>query len=81
MFQETSKHSGDFCSLSFLHAFKTKYKLESYKEVCQNEDFCAVLMSDEMFVPYLKFISVPFSIYADLESLIKKIDQCKNNLE
>ena len=29
----------------------------------------------------MKSDKTPFIIYADLESLIKKIDNCKNNLE
>ena len=31
--------------------------------------------------PYFKSDQAPFIIYADLESLIVKIDGCKNNLE
>ena len=39
-----SKHDGDFYCLNCLHSFKTKNKLESYKKVCKNKDFCGVLM-------------------------------------
>ena len=33
------------------------------------------------FNQYQKFDKTPSIIYADLESLIKKLDVCKNNLE
>ena len=33
------------------------------------------------FNQYNKSDKVPFIIYADLESLIKKVDECKNNFK
>ena len=54
--------------------------------VCENKDFCNVIMSSKdteilEFNQYQKFDKVPFSIYADLECIIEKIDGCKNNSE
>ena len=51
-----------------------------------NKDFCNFLMSFEdtkilEFNKYCKSDKAPFIIYADLESLIEKIDVCKNNPE
>ena len=43
----TSKHYGDFLCLNCLHSFRTKNKLESHKKVCNNKDFCNVIMPSE----------------------------------
>ena len=52
--------------------------------VCENKDFCNVVMSSEEFntLEYYHYCTsnkTSFIIYADLESLIGKIDGCKNN--
>ena len=36
----TSKHHGDFYCLNYLHSFAIENKLQSYKTVCENKDFC-----------------------------------------
>ena len=38
----TSKYDGDFHYLNCLHFSRTKNKLELYKKVRQNRDFCGV---------------------------------------
>ena len=43
----TSKHHGDFYCLNCFHFFATKNKSESHKIVCQNKDFCNVVMTSE----------------------------------
>ena len=40
----TSKTNGDFYCLSCLHSFRTKSRLESRKNVCENNDFCNIIM-------------------------------------
>ena len=72
--------------MNWLHSFKTKIKLESHKRVCENKDFCNVVMSSEgtkilQFSQYKKSDKVPFIIYADLGSIIQRMDGCKNNPE
>ena len=57
-------------------------KLEPHKKVCENKDFCNVMMPSEDTEilecnQYHKTDKAPFIIYADLESLIEKIDDCK----
>ena len=42
-----SKHYGDFYCLNCLHSFRTKNILESHKKVCDNKDFCNVIMASE----------------------------------
>ena len=43
----TSKYYGDFYCLNCLHSFRTKSKLESHKKLCENKDFCSILMPSE----------------------------------
>ena len=82
----TSKHEGVFYSLNCLHSFRTENKLKSHKKVCKNKDFCEIAMSSETdvileFNQYMKSGKMPYIIYADIQSLIKKIDGCPNNHE
>ena len=63
-----------------------KNKLESHKKLCENKRFSNVFIPFEDtkilgFSQYHKSDKAPFTIYADLESLIGKIDGYKNNLE
>ena len=69
--------------MNCLHFFGAKGKLKSHKKVCENKDFCNVIMSFEEtkileFNQYEKSDKAPFIIYADLECIIEKIDGCKN---
>ena len=79
----TSKNKGDFYFLNCLHSFRIRNKLESHKKVCENKDFCNIVMPSADtkildFNQYQKHDKAPFIIYADLECLIEKIDECKN---
>ena len=63
---------------------KTENKRESHKKVCENKDFCNVLMpSEDTKILELnhnqKSDKAPFVIYSDLECLLEKIDRCKND--
>ena len=80
----TSKNNGDFYCLDCLHSFRTKNKCESHKKVCENKDFCNVIMPSENtkileLNKYQKSDKAPFVIYSDLESFIERIDGCKSN--
>ena len=82
----TSKQNNDCYCLNCLHLFRTKNKLESHKKVCENKYFCNVVIASGNtkvleFNHFRKSDKVSFIIYADLESLIVKIDGCKNNPE
>ena len=92
----TSKNNRDFFCLNCLHSFKTKNNLKSQKKVCENKDFCNVIMPSEdtkilelneyrkkkkKKKEYRKSDEAPFVIYAVLECIIEKIDGCKNNPE
>ena len=43
----TSKNNDNFYCLNCLHSFITKSKLESHKKVCENNNFCNVIMLSE----------------------------------
>ena len=82
----TSKHKGEFYCLNCLHSFRTENKLKSHEKVCKTKVFCGSVMSSEKdkileFNEYIKSDKMPYIIYADMESLIKKIDGCENNPE
>ena len=74
-----AKDHGDVYYLNCLHSFPTENKHQSHQKVCKNKDFCNVAMHSENtkiveFHQNQKSDKAPFVIYADLESLIKKID-------
>ena len=78
--------SSYFYCLNCLHSFATRTKLKSQKKACENKDFCGIVMPSPkdnilQFDLYMKSDKMPYNIYADLESLIKKIDGCANNRE
>ena len=43
----TSKYKSYFYCLSCLNSFKTKKKLESRRKLCENKDFCNILIPSE----------------------------------
>ena len=71
-----SKHAGDFYRLNYL--VKPKF----HKKACENKDFRALVMpsKDTKILEFTKSL-ITHIIYADLEYLIKRIDECKNNSE
>ena len=73
----TSKYHGDFYCLNCFHSFRTENKLKSHEQVCKNKNFCGILMPSEKdnileFNQYMNSDKVPYIIYADMDSLIKK---------
>ena len=82
--KKISNHYGDFYCLNSLNSFRTEKKLKIHEKICKNKDFCGVEMPSEennilRFNQHMKSDKMAYIIYADLESLIKKIDGCKNN--
>ena len=43
----TSHHCDEFYCLNCLHSLRTKNKLESHKKVCENKNFCNLIMPSE----------------------------------
>ena len=81
----SSNHRGDFCLNSF-NSYTTKNKLKEHKEICNNHDRHHIEMPKqaEKILKYIhgeKSLKVPFTIYLDLEYLLKKQQSCQNNPE
>ena len=75
----TSKLNGDFFCLNCFQSYTTEKKLRKHEKVCENHDFCNLKMPNEdnkilKYVSGEKSLKVPFVIYADLESLLEKIN-------
>ena len=82
----TSKHKSDLYCLNCIHSFRTENKLKPHEKVCKNKDFCGIVMPSEKdnileFNQYMKSDKMPYIIYANIKSLVKKIDGCANNPE
>ena len=80
----TSNHNADFYCLNCFCAYSTKNKLEKHKKICENHHYFHVEMptKDNNIIKYNrgeKSIKMPFTIYADLECLLEKIDTCEND--
>ena len=82
----TSKHKGDFYCLSSFNSHSTKENLKKHRNACENHDYCYVEMpeKDNKILKYNygeKSMKLPFIIYADIESLLEKMNTCHNNPE
>ena len=80
----TSNHNADFYCLNCFCSYSTKNKLEKHKKICENHDYCHAEMptKDNNIIKYNygeKSIKMSFTIYADLECLLEKIDTCEND--
>ena len=80
----TSNHNGDFCRLNYLHSYTTEKKFRKHERICKNHDFNDIKMPDEgnkilKYISGEKSLRVPFTIYANLECLLQKINTCSNN--
>ena len=78
----TVKNHVDFHCLNCLHSFRTENKLKSHKKVCENKDFCNIVMPSEdtkilEFNQYQNSDKTLFITYANLECLMEKIDGFK----
>ena len=67
-----------------IHSFRTKDKLDSYKNVFENKDFCDIVMRSKDTKIYKNLTNIrnlinTFYFYAGLESLIENTDRCKSN--
>ena len=79
-----SNHKGDFYCLNCFQSYTTENKLKKHKKVCENHDYCYVEMpeKDNKVLKYNygeKSMKIPFIIYADLESLLEKMNTCHNS--
>ena len=80
----TSNHNGDFYCLNCLHSYRTISKLKKHEKICENHDFCHLKMPDAdnnilQSKPGKKSLKNAFTVYADLECLLLKMNACNNN--
>ena len=80
----TGNNNADFYCLNCFRSYTTENKLTKHKNVCENHDYCYVEMPEEdnKILKYNhgeKSMKVPFIIFADLESLLQKMNTCHNN--
>ena len=80
------KHYDDFYCLNCFHSFRAENKLKSHEKVRKNKDFWGIVMPSEKneileFKQYMKSDKMPYIIYDDIESLIRKIDGWESNPE
>ena len=77
-------NNGDFYCLNCFQSYTTENKLKKHKKLCENHDYSYVEMpeKDNKILKYNhgeESMKVPFLIYADLESLLEKMNTCHNN--
>ena len=82
----TGNNNGDFYCLDCFQSYTAENKLKKHKKVYDNRDYCYVEMPEEdnKILKYNegeKYMKVPVVIYADLGSLLEKMNTCKNNPE
>ena len=75
-----------FYYLNCLYSFGTENKLQFHEKVCNFKDFCGIVMPSETdkmleFNQYMKLDKMSYTIYVDIQSLIRKRDGCANNPE
>ena len=78
----SSNHRGDFYCLNCFNSYTTKNKLKEHKKICNNHDSCRMEMPKQVILknnPGEKSFKAPFTIYLDLECILKKVHSCQNN--
>ena len=70
--------------LKLSYSFRTENKVKIHEKIWKNKDFCGVEMPSEKnkilkFNHYMISDKMPYIIYPDLQSLIKKIGGCSKN--
>ena len=85
--KKSSNHDGDLYCLNCFNSYTTENKLKEYEEICNNHDSYHIEMPKwaEKILKYIhgeKSLKAPFTIYLDLQCLLKKKEQsCQNNSE
>ena len=64
--------------MDFIYFFRIKNKLKSHKKVYKNNFFGGNISE---FNQYMKLDKKSYIIYAELQLLIIKIDECESNLQ
>ena len=80
----SSNHRGDFYCLNCFNSYTTKNKLKEHEEICNNHNSCCIEMPEWVnkiikHNPGEKSLKAPFTIYLDLECILKKVQSCQSN--
>ena len=80
----SSNHRGDFYCLNCFNSYTTKNKLKEHEEICSDHNSCCIEWLERVnkttkYNPGEKSLKAPFSIYLDLECLLKKVQSSQNN--
>ena len=80
----SSNHEEDFHCLNCFNSYTTENKLKEHEEIRNNNDSCRTEISSWAektlkYNPGEKSLNAPFTIYFDLECLLKKVQFCQNN--
>ena len=79
----TSKYKGDSYCLNCFHLYRTKEALEKRMKVCEDKDYCDIGIPKKgeslKYHPGVKSMRAPYVIFADIESLLRKMDTCAND--
>ena len=81
-----SNHKEDFYCLNCFNSYTTKTKVKPYEEICNNNDSCRIEIPHwaEETLKYNtgeKSLKALFSIFLDLECILKKVQSSQNNPE
>ena len=78
----TPNHDGDSYCLNCFHLYRTKEALEKHMKICEHKD-CYIEMPEKgvsiKYHPCVKSMRVSCAIFADIESLLKKMAICTND--
>ena len=79
-----SNHHKDFYCLNYFNSYTAKIKLKEHEEICNNHSSCHIEIPkcfEEVlkFIPGEKSLKPPYTIYLDLECLLKKERSRENN--
>ena len=82
----SSNHKEDFYCLSCFNSYTSKNKLKEHEEICNIHDSCRIEMPDWAnktitYKPGEKSLKAPFSLFLDLECILKKLQSSQNNPE
>ena len=82
----SSIHNGDVYCLNCLHSFRTNKKLKNHQCLCNDHDYCNVVMPEDgkntlQYISGTKSLKMANVVYVDTESLLIKNDTCSNDPE
>ena len=78
----SSNHRRDFYCLNCFNSYTTEDKRKEHEEICNKHDSCRMGMPKQVILkdnPGEKSLKAPFTIYLDLECILKKVQSCQNN--